>query len=390
MFGITETKLFKKALSWVLAKAGGGDLEGAKGEANQIMSPTEIEKMLDSEAGAKTLDALLSRQAQEAKGAATAKSLTSGELNEEAIAQDIESDFSSDMSLPEMIVSNQPGSGPIRRRLEEETGARSFSAAAGVAIFLARVIVAVARRYRSGTHHDPLPTAVEELFRAAYLAEVGKFTWDTMKTKAQRMWIDDGENPGFEGHGGGYLLRRLEQIQASKPDFKIDVVGHSAGSIAICNMFAALDAKQRKLRFRNVVFLAPAVRLDLFARWITRGPKVFERFRMFTMADEWEKLDQLLGAIYPRSLLYLVSGCFEDRPDDAIAGMGRFLREPTTSAGRDFDDVRQWLKADDRLIYAPSDDGAAEGLRTRSEHHGGFHEDKSTLESLLSIARVTS
>jgi hypothetical protein len=110
---------------------------------------------------------------------------------------------------------------------------------------------------------------------------------------------------------------------------------------------------------------------------------------MFTMADEWEKLDELLGSLYPRSLLYLVSGCFEDRPDDAIAGMGRFLREPTTSAGRDFDDVRQWLKGDNRLVYAPSDDGTAEGLRTRAQRHGGFHADKSTLESLRSMARVT-
>ena len=83
----------------------------------------------------------------------------------------------------------------------------------------------------------------------------------------------------------------------------------------------------------------------------------------------------------------MVSGCFEDRPDDAIAGMQRFLRKATTSAGRDYDDVREWLKADNRVVYAPSDDAAGDGLQTRAQHHGDFDDDKMTLGSLLSIAR---
>jgi hypothetical protein len=231
---------------------------------------------------------------------------------------------------------------------------------------------------------------VEELLRAAYLADVGKFAWDAMKTKAQRMWIDDGTAPGVTGYGGGYILRRLEALQLARPDITIDVVGHSAGSIAICEMLAAIEADRRRIRLRNILFLAPAVRLDLFARWIRRGPQIFKRFRMFTMTDAAEKEDRVGGSVYPRSLLYLVSGCFEDRPDAGIVGMDRFLRRAVTSVGRDYDDVRGWLQEDTRLVYSPSGADAAQGLQTSALHHGDFDDDPATLASLLFMAGATS
>jgi hypothetical protein len=153
----------------------------------------------------------------------------------EAIARDLEYDFAEDSSLPDLIDAGAPGAGPIKRKIDLEEGARGLTIT-GVALFIGKIVFAVTRRYRSGTAHDPLPTAVEELLRAAYLADVGKFAWDAMKTKAQRMWTDDGAAPGVTGHGGGYILRRLEALQAARPDMIVDVVGHSAGSIAICEM----------------------------------------------------------------------------------------------------------------------------------------------------------
>jgi hypothetical protein len=388
LLGITNTKVFEKALCWVLAKAGGGDLQGAKGPGGGDLDPAAIEAMLADKDGARALDKLLAKQATDHEPKAKAKGPAGADLNEDTIALDLELDFAKDRSLPTLVDNEAPGSEPIRRLIESEPGNQKGVVTFGsVALFLARVIIAVVRRYRGATHHDPLPTAVEELLRAAYLADVGKYAWDVMKVKAQHMWIDNGATPGVDGHVGGYLLRRLEHLQSVKPNFKIDAVGHSAGAIAICQMLAAINADKRKVKLRNIVFLAPAVRLDLFARWIPRGPQIFERFRSFTMTDVWEKDDQLLGSIYPRSLLYLVSGCFEDQPDTAIAGMERFLRQPTTSAGRDYDDVREWLKADNRVVYAPSDDAAGDGLRTRAQRHGDFDDDKMTLGSLLSMAR---
>jgi len=203
------------------------------------------------------------------------------------------------------------------------------------------------------------------------------------------MWIDDGHALSVDKHGGGYILRSLQALQAERPDMIIDVVGHSAGSIAICEMLAAIEANKHKIRFRNILFLAPAVRLDLFAHWIPRGPRVFKRFRMFTMTDAVEKSDQVGGPLYPRSLLYIVSGCFEDRPDEAILGMERFLRQAGTSAGRDYDDVRRWLQDELRLVYSPSEAGALQGEQTKALKHGAFDDDQATLASLLYLVGAT-
>src|SRR3712207_8891098 len=51
-----------------------------------------------------------------------------------------------------------------------------------------------------------------------------------------------------------------------------------------------------------------------------------------TMSDELEKADAVAGAVYPRSLLYLVSGVLEAAktgtvPDAPILGMQRFLED---------------------------------------------------------------
>ncbi|MER8970835.1 hypothetical protein NKI54_35655 [Mesorhizobium sp. M0663] len=388
LLSITETKVFKKALSWVLAKAGVGDDGGAKGIGGGPLAAAEIEAMLETPEGARALDGALAAQADAAQLAASAKSSGLDDLDAEAIASDLEYDFAADPSLPDLIDLAVLGSDPIRRKLDLEDGARGATIT-GVALFIGKVVVAVIRRYRSETAHDVLPTAVEELLRAAYLGDVGKFAWDAMKAKAQRMWTDDGATPGVNGHGGGYMLRRLEALQAARPEMIIDVVGHSAGSIAICEMLAAIEADRRTIRLRNILFLAPAVRLDLFARWIPRGPQIFKRFRMFTMTDAAEKQDRIAGPIYPRSLLYMVSGCFEDRPDAAIVGMDRYLRRAATSAGRDYDDVRLWLQEGNRLAYSPSPARTAQGLQTNSLHHGSFDDDPATLASLRFIVGAT-
>ncbi|MFK0691151.1 hypothetical protein ACFX5Q_23560 [Mesorhizobium sp. IMUNJ 23033] len=55
LLGIVESELFKKALSWVLAKAGVGDDEGAKGAAGGKLTAAEIEAMLNTPEGAAAL-----------------------------------------------------------------------------------------------------------------------------------------------------------------------------------------------------------------------------------------------------------------------------------------------------------------------------------------------
>jgi hypothetical protein len=387
---IHKTRVFRKALSWVLAKAAPrlGLDEGAKGAAGQALDAQAIESMLESEAGVALLDSALAEAARVSNSEAVAKGGAGEEsLLEETIALDLELDFYSDPELVELIESDTGGAGPIRKNLELNAGEKSLSVM-GIAWFVAKVVVAVIRRYRNGTHHDPVPTAVEELLRAAYMGEVGQFAWGEMKRKALDMWIDDGPLPGEEGHVGGYVLRRLEKLAQDRPEVTIDLVGHSAGSIAICHMLAEIEAQGRAIPIRNIAFLAPAVRLDFFAQRIVRHAPQFKRFRAFTMCDEAEKSDKLVGAVYPRSLLFFISGLLEARPGTPLAGLARHVTARTASAGAGYDDVHKWLGAGDRLILAPTPDSAADGLRTRSAHHGDFDNDNPTLASLLFMAQM--
>jgi hypothetical protein len=110
---------------------------------------------------------------------------------------------------------------------------------------------------------------------------------------------------------------------------------------------------------------------------------------MFTMGDAWEMKDPVLGKnygyVYPRSLLYLVSGAFEERAgkpyvDAPLLGMQRFLRvgsvsEPDQVAAAA--KIAAFFQGQDRdVVYAPTDDV------TMSDSHGGFDNEPCTLASV--------
>jgi hypothetical protein len=73
LLSITDTKIFKKSLSWVLAKAGFGDDNGAKGSGGGPLDAAEIEAMLETPEGAAALDRALPAQAEAAASTASAK-----------------------------------------------------------------------------------------------------------------------------------------------------------------------------------------------------------------------------------------------------------------------------------------------------------------------------
>jgi hypothetical protein len=382
---VANTKVFKKVLSWVLSKAIGEITSdaGAKGRADGMFEQSDIERSLQSEAGVAELDAALEAAASGAIAEALAKGGPAGEARtEEKIAEELSYDID---DLRIMVDNGDEGSEPIARATMDETGSKGATLA--IARFVAKVIIAVVRRYRAGTHHDPLPTAVEELLRAAYLSEIGEFAWSEMKAKATEMWIDDGPTPDLKGHVGGYILRKLEELQRRHTNLVIDIVGHSAGSIVICAMLAEIKRQSRQIQLRHVLFLAPAVRLDTF-REAVMPPRAFRQFRMFTMTDDAEKADRLVGAIYPRSLLFLVSALFEDKTGVPLAGLARHILRRTAGADASFDELRRWLATDERLVLSPSAEDAVEGLRSGAARHGDFDDDMLTLSSLLFLAKA--
>lgn len=116
---------------------------------------------------------------------------------------------------------------------------------------------------------------------------------------------------------------------------------------------------------------------------------------MFAMSDALERADCLLGPklgfIYPSSLLYLVSGLFEQVEADGLVdaplvGMQRFLSSDSVwledkKEGPSLKAVQAFLSDGPNKTVFSKAQGAA-GLNCDSTSHGGFDDNPATLASV--------
>lgn len=249
---------------------------------------------------------------------------------------------------------------------------------------ITKLIVQVIRRFANGTHHGFYPTVVEEILQQYYLADVGEWVWSGMKLSALEMWGDNNHRSGIEQHTGTYFIDKLISLQVDQ-NLKIDVIGHSAGAIAICYLFESLRKRQQTIAIRNLIFLAPAVRYDLFIKQIIPNDNFYESFRMYTMSDEFECNDSLVPYIYTRSLLYFISGVLEGKDDVPIVGMERYIKHLQQYKENAFIQVGSFLNESNRLVLSNSEilsPMAQVPFITKSETHGGFDDDPSTIASI--------
>lgn len=250
-----------------------------------------------------------------------------------------------------------------------------FVAGGAVASIAERVI----QRFRAGRDHGITCTLVEEIIRAFYLTNAGQAVWQSMKTSTAAAF---GAGPQYAGTA---VMQRLVALfdRNVKPNFTL--FGHSAGSIYICNFLAAADAAfgTRDVKF-DVVFMAPAATDTLFAKTLGSYAHRLGGFRCFTMHDAFETADQLVGPVYPRSLLYFISGCLEgESGDEPLVGMERFCTAGAFSDPLKFPDVktvRDFLYAPGRTFFSETGAGRP-GETTMSHHHGGFPTDVATNDS---------
>jgi pimeloyl-ACP methyl ester carboxylesterase len=183
------------------------------------------------------------------------------------------------------------------------------------------------------------------------------------------------------------LLSGLKSYADANPGVTIDLVGHSAGAIVICFFMREYLNMGINARIRNIIFMAPACRSDLFAGTIGRNRNSFDRFRMFTMSDFYESQDRCVPLVYTRSLLYMISGILEkDEFDAYILGMQRYLlknppydTDPDLLANIDF-----MALAPDRIVYAVTGGNALPGLQCTAKKHGDFHDKEYlTMDSIV-------
>ena len=151
---------------------------------------------------------------------------------------------------------------------------------------------------------------------------------------------------------------------------KIHLVGHSTGGILHAHLIEALAAQQMKLRIGSVSLLAPASTVELFKSAflpnLRAGAFGIDAMHVYNLTDKAE-LDDSVGAVYRKSLLYLVSRAFEEKiePAESLLGM--------QSYSKDLEKLRPG-----RLSFHYTN-----GRTTASTSHGGFDNDPATMNSVL-------
>ena len=258
-----------------------------------------------------------------------------------------------------------------------------------IATTVAKIAFAVLKRYFKKNHHDFYPTVMEESFRKIYLDKVGHWGWKQMKDKSAEMFASNTGLLGDHQHAGSYFLNQLnehvQKLAAAGKTIEIELIGHSAGSIAICNLLEATAKKFKAIKYNTIFFLAPACRTDLFLEKgkLAMDNGVFKNFKMFTMEESNEKKDHCIPYIYTHSLLYLVSGLFEDEVDAKIMGLHEQFRIEGRYAGfSELTELNSFINSN-KLILSIDTKNFDESMRSKSLKHGDFDNDIDTLRSIL-------
>lgn len=245
-----------------------------------------------------------------------------------------------------------------------------------------RILARTLKRLANGHDHGIYTTVIEEVAREIKGDLIGGLLWKHMKKDTQ-----DSFNGAGATQGGVALLEEIARIWQAGHKPRIILVGHSAGSIYICNLLKkAAETLPKDIHF-EVVFLAPGCSFELLDQTLKEAGDRIDAFRSFGMQDDLEMQDAILPPFYLFSLLYCVSGLLEDKVDLPLVGMQRYH-----SAASPFDpgqspEIKRVL---DRLAAFPhpwvwSDSKAGPGLNTLSHSHGAFDNEKKTLESLSFI-----
>lgn len=270
----------------------------------------------------------------------------------------------------------------IRQELQTPTGTTAgtrglISTGAFLLKHAGFIAYRIFERFRTRRNHGFHATIVEELCRELYGDLIGAKVWGLMVHHA-------GDHFSKNGFGTAFL----DLLGAAPDPERLVVTAHSAGSIWASHMLRALSQRQQAARIK-LFLLAPAIRQSLFAEAIDKTLGILQSCEMFTMTDEYERKDPVLGQdygfLYPSSLLYCVSGMFEEKgtdayPDAPLLGMMRF------DQANWLDDTEQSAATAIRQFFARPGNGIVTSPAadiTQALCHGCFDDEPTTLTSLV-------
>ncbi len=264
-----------------------------------------------------------------------------------------------------------------------------------------KILWRVIRRHRDGRDHGLYATVVEEVFREFYIANIGTAVWGLMKTDTADTFGNFGGQPV---RGGWFLIQELGKLLKDGHQLEVSVVGHSCGCIYASNLLKHLDWARRNdahplpkdFKLKNLIFLAPACSFAQFdeALSLHRQSPLFDHFRMFALNDKLESGYWEVPLVYPRSLLYLVSGAFETEGDSGaydlpLLGMERYYTAKQVYQQPEIERLRQFLsETADRRAEIWSEEERGNGLSSDAIEHGGFDETGERKKTMISVQHI--
>jgi hypothetical protein len=247
-----------------------------------------------------------------------------------------------------------------------------------------RILIRTIKRLSTGRDHGIYTTVVEEVARELKGDLIGGTVWKLMKKDTADSFDSSGDS-----HGGMALLDEIQRLKKSGRNLRVVLIGHSAGSIYICNLLKKAAEKLPGDIHFEVYLLAPGCSFQLLDQAMDEAGNRIDAFRSFGLEDDLELRDAILPPIYMCSLLYLVSGILEDSVDMPLVGMKRYHNLTTPFNAEQFPEIK---RVRDKVAGFPnawvwSESMSGPGSTTQSHHHGDFDNEPTTLESLAFLIK---
>ncbi len=141
---------------------------------------------------------------------------------------------------------------------------------------------------------------------------------------AKPLWSEMKENAALASQpsrGGDLLTNAIRSLAGSwGTDFELHLVGHSAGSIMLGRLLGNLAQKNLLGVVKSCHLYAPACSLAFANKEYGVYPSVMDNLYIDVLSDKRE-LDDHVGRIYQKSLLYFVSNALEADARTPILGM---------------------------------------------------------------------
>lgn len=228
---------------------------------------------------------------------------------------------------------------------------------------------------------DRLDDTLEPIARAL----MGRAQWKEMKENALLSTTS--------AHGAARLAaHHIAELCNRDPSIELHIAGHSAGSIFQAPLTQLLSTsgqiEQGPLRNReglgitisSLTLWAPACTTELFKECylpaINQGS--IETFSLYTLTDAAEKDDHCAN-VYHKSLLYLVSHAFEDKPriplfreGEPILGMAKYVET-------DRDLAKLWKNEHCQWVQTPNQHAMGSPFASTACAHGDFDDDTATV-----------